>query len=135
MQLRTVFGAALLLSLLIGTAQAQSLSPMRKTGTTPSDVKGFKVVVGNPYDKPMVFEIIPMDPAFAVVAEHAVTRPAEVRLAAGQSRSVTVAFKIADGDEKRTIGVCVQPKEIEGNVLPRVCGTYTGIKLVPDAGG
>jgi hypothetical protein len=135
MQLKVIVAALAGVVLLTAAAQAQSLSPMHKSGQTPSDVKGFKLLVGNPYKQAMTFIVMPMDTAFGALAEHAVTRPAEFRLGAGQQRSVTVAFKIAPGEKERTIGVCVQPKEIEGSVLPRVCGTYTGTKLIPDAGG
>lgn len=117
------------LCLFAATANAQSLSPMRKSGTTPSDVKGFKLVVGNPYPRSMTFEVIPMDSTFTAVADKAIARPEEVRLGAGLSRSVTIAFKIDPDQAERTIGVCIQPKQIEGSVLPRVCGTYTGRML------
>ncbi len=109
-----------------GAAAAQSLSPMHKSGPTPSDTKGFKLVVGNPYPQSMTFIVIPMDASFTTSAAHAVVQPNEIKLGPGLSRSVTVAFKIEPGQKERTIGVCVQPKHIEGSVLPRVCGTYTG---------
>lgn len=111
----------------VGSASAQSLSPMHNKGLTPSDTKGFKLVVGNPYPRAMTFVIVPMDTQFENLAARAVVRPSEVRLGAGLSRTVTVAFKIDPGQKERTIGVCVQPKEIEGSVFPRVCGTYTGV--------
>jgi hypothetical protein len=116
-------------------AEAQSLSPMRKQGATPSDTKGFKLVVGNPYKKAMTFEIIPMDTEFEILADRAVVRPNEIRLGAGMQRTVTLAFKIPEGQKERTIGVCVQPKDLEGSILPRVCGTYTGIMLTAHGKG
>ena len=123
-------GAALALALAPDPAMAQSLSPMHKTGTTPSQTKGFRLQVGNPYDAAMIFEIIPMDTQFRSTAPSAVVRPSEIKLAPGFSRSVLVAFDIAPGTKERTIGVCVQPKNFDGPVFPRVCGTYTGILLV-----
>jgi hypothetical protein len=116
-------------------AAAQSLSPMRKEGATPTEIKGFKLQVGNPYPKAMIFVVVPMDPAFEMLVDGAVARPAEFKLAAGMSRTVTVAFKIGPESKERTIGVCVMPKGIEGPVLPRVCGTYTGIAIGPRTGG
>ena len=114
-------------------AQAQSLSPMRNQGTTPSDTKGFKLTVGNPYKTRMTFMIVPMDPKFEVVAQNAEVNFPELTMAPGFSRQVIVTFRIPAPQKERTIGVCVQPKDLESTVLPRVCGTYTG-KLL-GAGG
>lgn len=129
MQLRAVILGLVLMALGCGIAEAQSLSPMRKQGSTPSDTKGFKLIVGNPYKQAMTFEIIPMDTKFETLAERAVVRPNEIRLGAGMQRTVTLAFKIPEGQKERSIGVCVQPKDLAGSILPRVCGTYTGIAL------
>lgn len=127
MQLGLILIALGLSATLVGAANAQSLSPMHKKGATPTETKGFRLLVGNPYKRAMTFVIIPMDTAFDSPAEHAVVQPAEVRLGPGLSRSVLVAFRIGPDAKERTIGVCVQPKDIEGTVLPRVCGTYTGV--------
>ena len=127
-----VFAAALLLP--AHAVMGQSLSPMRKTGTTPSDVKGFRLVVGNPYPGRMTFVITAMNPEFTEVAADAVVQPGELRLAPGSGRSVIVQFRIGSARKERTIGVCISPKDLEGPVLPRVCGTYTGI-VIGDAGG
>ena len=126
MQLSAPTLAALLLLALTGAASAQSLSPMRNEGETPSLIKGFRLHVGNPYKTRMTFEIIPMDPKFEVaVADAAVNFP-EITMAPGITRQVIVTFRIDPQLKERTIGVCVQPKSIEGTILPRVCGTYTG---------
>jgi hypothetical protein len=117
----------------VPAAIAQSLSPMHKTGTTPSDIKGFRLLVGNPYPDRMTFVITPMNPEFTQVAPDAVVKPSEVRLAPGMGRSVIVQFRIGAPRKERTIGVCISPKDLEGPVLPRVCGTYTG-KLIASAG-
>jgi hypothetical protein len=126
MQLRSHVVAGLLLLLLTGTAAAQSLSPMRNDGETPSLVKGFKLYVGNPYKMKMTFEVIPMDPKFKVAAADASVNFPEITMAPGTTRQVIVTFRIDPTQKERTIGVCVQPKDIEGTVMPRVCGTYTG---------
>jgi hypothetical protein len=126
MQLRSHVVAGLLLLLLTGTAAAQSLSPMRNDGETPSLVKGFKLYVGNPYKMKMTFEVIPMDPKFEVAAADASVNFPEITMAPGTTRQVIVTFGIDPTQKERTIGVCVQPKDIEGTVMPRVCGTYTG---------
>lgn len=126
MQLRTLalaLGAVLLFS---GAAAAQSLSPMRGEGVTPSLVKGFRLTVGNPYRAKMTFVIIPMDPKFTTLAADAEVNFPEVTMAPGMSRQVIVTFAIDPALKERTIGVCVQPKELESTILPRVCGTYIG---------
>jgi hypothetical protein len=128
MQLRSrVIAAALVFALAqAGAAAAQSLSPMRNEGETPSLIKGFKLLVGNPYKARMRFEIIPMDPEFRIRAADAAVNFPELALAPGMTRQVIVTFRIDPAIKERTIGVCVQPKSIAGTVLPRVCGTYTG---------
>ena len=126
MQLRSHVIAGLVLLLLTGGAAAQSLSPMRNEGDTPSMVKGFKLYVGNPYKTRMTFEVIPMDPKFEVAALDAAVNFPEISMAPGTTRQVIVTFRIDPQLKERTIGVCVQPKDIEGTVMPRVCGTYIG---------
>ena len=126
MQLKAPIIAALLLLAGTGAASAQSLSPMRNEGDTPSLVKGFKLYVGNPYGRRMTFEVIPMDPKFRVLAADAAINFPEITMAPGTRRQVIVTFRIDPEVKERTIGVCVQPKAIEGTVMPRVCGTYTG---------
>ncbi len=126
MQLAVRTLAALLLVAIADGASAQSLSPMRKEGATPSLVKGFKLYVGNPYSARMTFEIIAMDPDFRVRAADAAVNFPELTMAPGTTRQVIVTFRIDPAIKERTIGVCVQPRDIEGTVMPRVCGTYTG---------
>ena len=126
MQLTAPAIAALLLLAFAGAASAQSLSPMRNDGETPSMIKGFKLFVGNPYKTRMTFQIIPMDPKFEVLAANAAVNFPEITMAPGTTRQVIVTFRIDPQLKERTIGVCVQPKSIEGTVMPRVCGTYTG---------
>lgn len=126
MQLAARAIAALLLIAVSGAAGAQSLSPMRKEGATPSLVKGFRLYVGNPYPARMTFEIIPMDPHFRFRAVDAAVNFPELTMAPGTTRQVIVTFRIDPAIKERTIGVCVQPQAIEGTVMPRVCGTYTG---------
>jgi len=112
--------------LVAAPAAAQSLSPMHNSGPTPSDIKGFRLNIGNPYRTAMTFLVLPMDPKFRVRAIGAQVNFPQITLAPGSSRQVIVTFKIDPTRKERTIGVCVQPKDIGGTVLPRVCGTYTG---------
>jgi hypothetical protein len=126
MQLKRSILAATLLLAFAGDAASQSLSPMRNDGDTPSQVKGFKRFVGNPYPTKMTFIVLPMDPQFRVPAENAAVNFPQLTMAPGTTRQVIVTFRIDPAIKERTIGVCVQPKTIEGTVMPRVCGTYTG---------
>lgn len=109
-----------------GAALGQSLSPMHNSGVTPSSIKGFRLTVGNPYRQKMTFQIIPMDTKFRIVAADAAVNFPEITLAPGTTRQVIVTFRIDAVRKERTIGVCVEPKDLPGTVLPRVCGTYTG---------
>jgi len=108
-------------------ALAQSLTPMERSGTTPSDIKGFKLLVGNPYPRRMTFIVMPMDTAFTELAADATARPGRVTIAPGHARSVIVAFKIDPNHKERTIGLCIVPEDFHGPILPRVCGRYTGL--------
>ncbi len=126
MQLSSIIIAVALTLGLGGAAEAQSLAPMHNSGTTPSNIKGFRLTVGNPYRQRMTFLVIPMDTKFTVAAADAAINFPEVTLAPGTTRQVIVTFKIDTVRKERTIGVCVQPKDLPGTVLPRVCGTYTG---------
>jgi hypothetical protein len=106
---------------------------MHNAGTTPSDIKGFRLAIGNPYRSVMTFLVLPMDPKFRVLAADAEVNFPEITLAPGSSRQVIVTFRIDPARKERTIGVCVQPKNLQSTVLPRVCGTYTGRR--PGSGG
>lgn len=135
MQLKYGFALAGALVLMgTGMAFSQSLSPMRKAGVTPSDVKGFRLTVGNPYHQRMTFTITPTDPATGAPAQDATATPSEVVLAPGYARTIILAFKIPAPRKERTVGLCIVPKHIEGPILPRVCGTYTGSLLSRDGG-
>jgi len=125
MQLKALLLAAALTGL-CSVAHAQSLSPMRLDGPTPSEIKAFRLTVGNPYKTRMTFLVMPMDPQFRVAAADAIVTAPEIRLAPGASRPIIVKFRIDPALKERTIGVCVLPKDLDGPVLPRVCGTYTG---------
>src|SRR5262249_35544735 len=95
-----------------GPAAAQSLSPMHNSGTTPTDVKGFKLLIGNPYKTRMIFDILAMDPKFKVLAKDAEVNFPEIAMAPNTTRQVIVYFKIEPPMKERTIGVCVQPKDL-----------------------
>lgn len=133
MQLNAPLCALLVAVAAPAAASAQSLSPMHNSGVTPSDIKGFRLSVGNPYPTRMTFLVLPMEPGFKVAAADAAVDNPQLTLAPNTSRQVIVTFKIDPPRKERTIGVCVEPKDLGGTVLPRVCGTYTG-KLM-GAGG
>lgn len=105
---------------------AQSLSPLEKSGLTPSDRKAFRLQVGNPYDHRMTFVLVPLLPDYETPTANVVVKPAELTMAPGFSRQVIVTFDIDPAKKERTIALCVMPKAIDGPILPRVCGLYTG---------
>lgn len=119
----------LALVLMTAYAEAQSLSPMQHQGTTPSDIKGFRLSVGNPYRERMHFDLIAMDPGFTQRVDGVSVSPPDLIMAPGVRRTVILAFKIDAPQRERTIGLCVVPRISEGPVQPRVCGTYTGTVL------
>jgi hypothetical protein len=128
MQLRPLPLAGLLLVFAASAgAHGQSLSPTHGAGPTPSDIKGFRLTVGNPYKTRMSFSVQPMDTRLVAPVADAVVQPAELTLAPNASRQVILAFRIPSHSKERTIGLCITPKDIKGPVLPRVCGTYTGV--------
>lgn len=105
---------------------AQSLSPLEKSGITPSDRKAFRLQVGNPYDRRMTFVLIPLRPDFETPTNGVVVKPARLTMAPGFSRQVIVTFDIDPAKKERTIALCVMPENLDGPILPRVCGLYTG---------
>ena len=107
-------------------ALAQSLSPLEKSGLTPSDKKAFRLQVGNPYDHRMTFVLVPLMPDYQTPIDGVVVRPAKLTMAPGFSRPVIVTFEIDPTKRERTIALCVMPAALDGPILPRVCGLYTG---------
>ena len=116
----------LLTALMAAPAIAQSLSPLEKSGMTPSDRKAFRLTVGNPYERRMTFVLVPLLPDYETPTDGVVVKPAELTMAPGFSRPVIVTFDIDPAKKERTIALCVMPKAIDGPIMPRVCGRYTG---------
>lgn len=123
--------AALALAIAAGLAiatpvAAQSLSPLEKSGITPSDRKAFKLTIGNPYERRMTFVLVPLAPDYETPIKGVTIQPAELTMAPGFSRQIIVTFDIDPAKKERTIALCVMPKALDGPILPRVCGRYTG---------
>jgi hypothetical protein len=110
----------------VAPAIAQSLSPLEKSGLTPSDKKAFRLQVGNPYDHRMTFVLVPLMPDYQTPIDGVVVKPAKLTMAPGFSRPVIVTFEIDPTKKERTIALCVMPAALDGPILPRVCGLYTG---------
>jgi len=115
-----------LVLVLAAPATAQSLAPFEKTGVTPSDRKGFRLVVGNPYSRRMTFRLVPMQADYNTPADNAVVQPSRITMGPGISRQVIFTFDIDPAKRERTIALCVMPDAVDGPILPRVCGLYTG---------
>lgn len=110
----------------VSPALAQSLSPLEKSGLTPSDRKAFRLQVGNPYDHKMTFELVALLPDYQTPTDGVVIKPARLTMAPGFTRPVIVTFDIDPAKKERTIALCVTPAALDGPILPRVCGRYTG---------
>ena len=118
---------ALLLGLgLAAPVAAQSLSPLEKTGVTPSDRKAFRLVVGNPYKQKMTFDVIPMQPDYQTPAAGAKVNYPRITMGPGISRQIISTFDIDPKVKERKIALCIQPASLDGPILPRVCGLYVG---------
>lgn len=120
-----------LLTLLLGLglaapAAAQSLSPLEKSGVTPSDRKAFKLVVGNPYKQKMTFDILPMQPDYQTPAKGAMVNYPRITMGPGLSRQIIFTFDIDPKEKERKIALCIQPAALDGPIMPRVCGLYVG---------
>ena len=126
--LKAAIGPLLLALGLAATAPAfaQSLSPLEKSGITPSDRKAFRLEVGNPYDRRMTFVLVPLLSDYQTPTSGVVVKPARLTMAPGFSRPVIVTFDIDPAKKERTIALCVMPENLDGPILPRVCGLYTG---------
>jgi hypothetical protein len=125
----SVSSVAVAVAMLLGLAvpaTAQSLSPFEKTGVTPSDRKAFRLIVGNPYKRRMTFTVVPMQPDYETPATGATVKPAQLTIAPGVARQIIFTFDIDPAKKERTIALCVMPKALDGPILPRVCGLYTG---------
>ncbi len=118
--------AALVVVAGLGAAHAQSLSPLQKAGDTPSARKAFRLVVGNPYNRRMTFSLVPMQSDYVTPTTGAVVNYPRLTMAPGFSRQVILTFDIDPAKKERTIALCVMPENLDGPILPRVCGLYTG---------
>jgi hypothetical protein len=118
--------AATLGVLAASQAAAQGLSPLSRSGLTPSDRKAFHIAAHNPYPRPMDFELHVLDPETGAPASGARVVPDAVRLGPNGGRRVTLMFTVPPTGEERTVVLCIQPSDFPGPFLPRVCGRYAG---------
>lgn len=116
---------------LVGEAAGQGLAPLRKDGATPSDRKAFYVNVKNPYASRLKFRLDVMESDYWKPASNAWVFPQEMTIAPNGGRRVTLIMEIPDDANERTIALCATAPDLETAVLPRVCGTYSGRRLVP----
>ena len=123
------FLATVLLALLATGAAAQSVSPMKKSGTTLTARKAFYVTVSNPYPERMTFSLTPMEPGYHAEAKGTRVLPPEVTLGSHRQRRVIFMFDIPEGETERKVSLCVAPEGLASHVRPRVCGTYVGRRI------
>lgn len=105
-------------------APAQSLWPMTDEGVTFAAKKGVMINIANPYPRAENFVLEAFEPDYETPTEGVLIMPAKVTLGADATRRVRVIFDIPG--KERTVAVCVRPEKSEGQVIPRVCGRYSG---------
>jgi hypothetical protein len=106
------------------SASAQSLTPMRGEIRSFTDRFAVRVYVGNPYEKPMRFEVTVYDkdfyPALASVT------PSQVTVGGGVTHPVLVVVPF-EGQRERRIRICVEGVAFRGNstrIRTQVCGKF-----------
>lgn len=107
-------------------AQAQSVTPMRGVSKSFTDVFAVRLTVGNPYQKPVEFDVRVYDENFAPV--DAFVSPQVLRIGARATRQVTVRVPFL-GQGQRKVRVCAEGlfgKDNKSLVRTQVCGRFLG---------
>lgn len=107
-------------------AQAQSVTPMRGVSKSFTDVFAVRLTVGNPYQKPVEFDVRVYDENFAPV--DAFVSPQVLRIGARTTRQVTVRIPFL-GQGQRKVRVCAEGlfgKDNKSLVRTQVCGRFLG---------
>lgn len=106
---------------------AQGLSPMQKTGSTPSDRKLFRLSIINPYPKEMRYELSAEDVHTQHMQSDVKFTGRTGSLPPQSQRKILVVIPVPEG--RRDIRICLRFPELQGTVRPRVCGDYSAVAL------
>jgi hypothetical protein len=107
-------------------AQAQSVTPMRGVAKSFSDVFAVRLTVGNPYQKPVQFDVRVYDENFEPV--DAFVSPQVLRIGARDTRQVTVRIPFL-GQGQRKVRICAEGlfgTDNKSSVRTQVCGRFLG---------
>jgi hypothetical protein len=107
-------------------AQAQSVTPMRGVAKSFTDVFAIRLTVGNPYQKPVQFDVRVYDENFDPV--DAFVSPQVLRIGARDTRQVTVRIPFL-GQGQRKVRVCAEGlfgTDNKSSVRTQVCGRFLG---------
>jgi hypothetical protein len=107
-------------------AQAQSVTPMRGVAKSFTDVFAIRLTVGNPYQKPVQFDVRVYDENFDPV--DAFVSPQVLRIGARDTRQVTVRIPFL-GKGQRKVRVCAEGlfgTDNKSSVRTQVCGRFLG---------
>jgi hypothetical protein len=110
-------------------AQAQSVTPMRGVTKSFTDVFAVRLTVGNPYQRPVNFEVRVYDENFAPI--DALISPQVLHIGARDTRQVTVRIPFL-GEGQRKVRVCAEGlfgTENKSAVRTQVCGRFFGQRL------
>ncbi|QPH53138.1 hypothetical protein [Pontivivens ytuae] len=126
-----IIALALLLAgiLQAGAAAALGLQPMRAEGATPGGAKAFYINVLNPFDYAVQYELTLLEPDLQTPAGRAAISRSLLTVPPGRSQRVVLTFDIDEASDERTVRLCAFDPSNVGDVLVRVCGTYTGYRF------
>ena len=112
-----------------GHVQAQSVTPMRGVAKSFTSDFAVRLTVGNPYKRPVQFDVRVYDEHFQPVA--AVVMPNRLRIAAQDTRQVTVRVPFLD-TANRKVRVCAEGLfggKNNSAVRTQVCGRFLGQRV------
>ncbi len=106
--------------------QAQSVTPMRGVAKSFTDEFAIRLTVGNPYKRPIQFDVRVYDEHFEPV--DATVGAGVVRIGAEGTRQVTVRVPFL-GESSRKVRVCAEGyfgRDNKSAVRTQVCGRFLG---------
>lgn len=118
-------------ALLVGGAQAQSLTPMRGEVRSVSDAFAVRVFPSNPYGRPIRVEVRVYDQNFMPVSDVRVSA-SPLLLAPEGSRPVIVMIPF-EGQATRKVRVCAESipfPNSQTQVRAQICGKFLGKRVL-----
>lgn len=113
-----------------GSAEAQSMTPMRGQINSVTDAFAVRVYPSNPYRDPIRIEVHVYDQNFYEVS--AQVTPNGFMLASGTSRPVTVVVPFEQAKDRK-VRVCTESIPFPGQqaqIRTQICGKFLGKRLL-----